>query len=124
MGASETRSPATAKRYARPRRVGQRGSRSSTETTPDKPVIQSVYSGRELLGFLLSRSKTGVEAFDRDGHARLLLGEKINIVEHATAVSTMVRIATRVDVRKIPRDITPSVVDYVEHLDEQEDAAE
>jgi hypothetical protein len=47
----------------------------------------------------------GVAVHLGDIHARLLLGERINIVEHATAVSTMVRIASRVGIHRVPRDV-------------------
>ena len=64
----------------------------------------------------------GVSVHLADLHTRLLLGEPINIMEHSTAVSTMVRIAQRVGVRRIARDVTPSVKDYVRHInDEQEE---
>jgi hypothetical protein len=49
----------------------------------------------------------GVSIHLSDLHTRMLLGEKINIVEHATAVSTMVRIATRVGVERVQREIEP-----------------
>jgi hypothetical protein len=64
----------------------------------------------------------GVSIHLGDLHARLLLGEKIDIVEHATAVSTMVRIATRVDVRRVPRDVMPSVKEYVASLHDGDEA--
>ena len=54
----------------------------------------------------------GVSIHLGDLHARLLLGEKIDICEHATAVSTMVRIAQRVGVRRTQRDVTPEPLDY------------
>jgi hypothetical protein len=60
----------------------------------------------------------GVSIHLGDLHARLLLGEKIDITEHATAVSTMVRIAQRVGVRRVPRDVTPSVKDYVASIND------
>lgn len=50
-------------------------------------------------------------------HARLLSGEKLDIVEHATAVSTMVRIAQRVGIRRVARDVTPSLNEYLEQID-------
>jgi hypothetical protein len=55
----------------------------------------------------------GVSIHLGDLHARLLLGEKIDICEHATAVSTMVRIAQRVGVRRIVRDVSPSLADAI-----------
>ena len=63
----------------------------------------------------------GVSIHLGDLHARLLLGERINIVEHATAVSTMVRIASRIGVRRIARDVTPTLADIMR--EEQREAA-
>ena len=67
----------------------------------------------------------GVAVHLGDLHTRLLLGEKIDICEHATAVSTMVRIAQRVGVKRIPRDVT-SVREYLDHVETEtvEEAAE
>ena len=55
----------------------------------------------------------GVAVHLSDLHAHMLLGEPINICEHATAVSTMVRIGQRIGIRKLPRDITPTLSDYL-----------
>ena len=64
---------------------------------------------------------TLVEAFAgcavhmHDLNARLLLGEEVDIVAHSQAISTMVRIASRVGTRRVAHDVTPSVADYLEH---------
>src|SRR5262245_59783996 len=42
------------------------GRRIGTEATSSSHVLQTVFDGRELIGFLLSRGKLGVEAFDSD----------------------------------------------------------
>ena len=56
-----------------------------------------------------------------DLNARLLMGEKVDIVAHSQAISTMVRVASRIGVhRLVTRDITPSVADYVEYISEKE----
>jgi hypothetical protein len=54
-----------------------------------------------------------------DLNARLLIGEKVDIVEHSQAISTMVRIAARIGVRRVANDVTPpSVDDYAAHINE------
>jgi hypothetical protein len=62
----------------------------------------------------------GVSIHLGDLHARMLLGETINIVEHATAVSTMVRIAQRVGIRRMPRDVTPDPLAYARENEDVE----
>ncbi len=42
-------------------------------------------------------------------NARLLLGEPIDIVEQSQAVSTMVRIASRIGIARIPKDVTETL---------------
>jgi hypothetical protein len=73
-------------------------------------------SGEDRLSAIekhLVEAFAGVSIHLGDLHARLLLGEKIDICEHATAVSTMVRIAQRVGVRRIVRDVSPSLADAI-----------
>jgi hypothetical protein len=62
----------------------------------------------------------GVAVHLSDLHARMLLGEPINVCEHATAVSTMVRIAQRVGIRRLPRDVTPDPLAYARENEEVE----
>jgi hypothetical protein len=47
-------------------------------------------------------------------NTRLLLGEKVEILEHSQAISSMVRIASRIGVNRIPRNVTPTVAEYLE----------
>ena len=57
--------------------------------------------------------------------ARLANGEQIDISEHATLSSTLVRLASRIGIDRIARNITPTVSDYIEHVNAQdEDVAE
>jgi hypothetical protein len=37
-----------------------------SEATQNQPALQSVYDGRERIGYLLLRGRQGVEAFDAD----------------------------------------------------------
>jgi hypothetical protein len=39
---------------------------SSTRPAPQQSPLMSVYSGRDCIGFILARGKSGFEAFDRD----------------------------------------------------------
>jgi hypothetical protein len=51
------------------------------------------------------------------GHinALLALGQQIDIVEHSQAISTMVRVASRIGIDRVPKDVSPPSVDsYVE----------
>ena len=40
-----------------------------------------------------------------DINARLLLGEEIDIMAHSTAISTMVRVASRIGIERVPKDV-------------------
>jgi hypothetical protein len=87
-------------------------------------AIAEDLGGEERLSAIqkyLVEAFAGVSIHLGDLHARLLLGEKIDITEHATAVSTMVRIAQRVGVHRLQRDVTPNPLDYARER-EHEDA--
>ena len=64
----------------------------------------------------------GAACHVNDLNAKLLLGLEVDIVAHAQAISTMVRVATRIGVERVARDVTPSVQDYVAHINAQEAA--
>jgi hypothetical protein len=49
-----------------------------------------------------------------DINARLLLGEEIDILKQAQAISTMVRVAQRIGVKRVPTNITPNLRTYEE----------
>src|SRR5262245_47673785 len=55
----------------------------------------------------------GAAVHVNDIHARLLLGEEIDIVAHSQAISTMVRIASRIGIGRVVRDVTPRLSDYL-----------
>jgi hypothetical protein len=44
--------------------------------------------------------------------SRLVSGETIDITEHATLSSTLVRLAQRIGINRIPHDITPDPLTY------------
>ncbi len=45
--------------------------------------------------------------------ARLARGEQIDIHEYSLVVSTMVRVAQRIGIDRVPREIVPSLADYL-----------
>ena len=59
-------------------------------------------------------------------NARILAGERIDILEHSTAISTLVRVASRLGLRRIPRNVQ-SLDDYLSQqaidVDDNEEAA-
>ncbi len=56
-------------------------------------------------------------------NCRLAIGEPIDLSEHAQAVSAMVRVATRVGLRRRQRDLTPDLQTYLrEKYGERKDA--
>ena len=46
-----------------------------------------------------------------DLNARLLLGGKIDVTEHSQVISTLVRIASRIGIHRLARDVSPPRVD-------------
>lgn len=48
-----------------------------------------------------------------DKNARLLLGEEVDIVEHCQAISTLVRVAQRIGLRRVARNVTPDLSGYL-----------
>ena len=49
-----------------------------------------------------------------DINARLLLGEKVDIIAHAQAIGVMVRIASRIGMGRVAREVVPSPLDYAD----------
>jgi hypothetical protein len=48
-----------------------------------------------------------------DINARLLKGEEPDILAHSQAISSLVRVASRLPVGRTPRDVTPDLKDYL-----------
>jgi hypothetical protein len=46
--------------------------------------------------------------------ARLVNEEEINIAEHSLLCSTLVRIAQRIGINRVPKNVTPHLHDYLE----------
>jgi hypothetical protein len=54
----------------------------------------------------------------------LLLGEDVDIVAHSHAISTMVRVAARIGIRRVARNVTPSLQDILSQADEEPEERE
>jgi hypothetical protein len=63
----------------------------------------------------------GAAVHMHDLNARLLLGESIDIVAHSQAISTMVRIASRIGIERVPKDVTPDPLEYARERDEADE---
>jgi hypothetical protein len=56
--------------------------------------------------------------------SRLANGEEVDIAEHALLTSTMVRVAQRIGINRLPKNITPDLRDYLEAKAVANEAAE
>ena len=54
--------------------------------------------------------------------SRLASGEEISIQEHALLCSTLVRIAQRIGINRVPKNVTPSLAQYLEAVDSEGEA--
>ena len=73
---------------------------------------------------LLVEAIAGTSLTLSDINARALRGEPIDLSAYTQAVSTLVRVASRLGTGRVPRDVTPSVADYVRSINAQGEAAE
>jgi hypothetical protein len=76
--------------------------------------VQSDLGGREQLSAIevaLVEAFAGAAVTLDNLNTRLLLGQEIDLSQHAQAVSAMVRVATRLGVRRRSRDVTPTLAD-------------
>ena len=51
--------------------------------------------------------------------SRLANGEQIDIQEHATLSSTLVRLAAKIGIDRVPRDVSPTLGDYLNALPDE-----
>jgi hypothetical protein len=65
----------------------------------------------------------GVALHVYDINSRMILGEKVDITIHSTAVSTMCRAASRIGLHRIPREIKVPTIDEIAKELDAEDAA-
>jgi hypothetical protein len=61
----------------------------------------------------LIRRFSGASVLAEQMEARLARGEEIDIQQHALLVSTMVRVAQRIGIDRVPRDVVPTLSDYL-----------
>ena len=86
--------------------------------------IELDLGGREHLSMI---ERTLVEAYAGayvslcDLNTRLALGQEIDLGQHSTAVSAMVRVASRLGIRRRARDITSDLSKYLEEQDLEQD---
>jgi hypothetical protein len=67
----------------------------------------------------------GVAIAVGDLNARLVLGQAIDVTEQAQAISTMVRVASRIGINRVARDVTPTLGDLIrEDQERQREAAQ
>jgi len=52
--------------------------------------------------------------------SRLVRGEPIDLQEHATLCSSLVRLGQRIGINRVARDVTPTVAQYLEHVVKQD----
>jgi hypothetical protein len=61
-------------------------------------------------------------------NTRLLAGEKVDVLEHSTAISTLVRVASRIGLQRVARDVTTLgdllSADYAEQQRQHSEAVE
>jgi hypothetical protein len=84
--------------------------------------IEADLGGRDQLSAIeltLIEGYAGAAVALQDMNARRALGQPIDLAEHSQVASTMVRIASRLGLRKRMRDVTPSLGDIL-----NEEAAE
>jgi hypothetical protein len=58
----------------------------------------------------------GVAVHVSDINARLLLGQDIDVVEHSQAISTLVRVASRIGTSRRAKNVTPSLKQYLQEV--------
>jgi hypothetical protein len=79
-------------------------------STIQTSLIEAFAGAACVLSSINTRAMTGEEAID--------------LVAYSTCVSTLVRVANKIGIRRLPRDITPpGVADYLQHK-EREKAAQ
>jgi hypothetical protein len=56
----------------------------------------------------------GAAVHVHDLNARLLKGEPVDVLTHSQAISSMVRIAARIGINRVARDVSPNLQEYLE----------
>ena len=76
----------------------------------DQGGVEACSEARQQLIRRFSASAVLAEQLE----AKLANGEQIDINEHAKLVSTMVRVAKRIGIDRIARDVTPTLSEYLQ----------
>lgn len=85
--------------------------------------IQSDLGGRDRLSTVelsLIDAYAGACIHVYDLNAKLLLGELVELGDHAAAISAMVRVASRIGIQRRMHDVTPDLAAYLEAKDDDE----
>jgi hypothetical protein len=80
--------------------------------------IHSDLGGRDQLSAIelaLVEAFVGASVTLDQLNAKLLLGESINLAEHAQASNAMVRIGSRLGLQRRTRDVLPTLAQYLQH---------
>jgi hypothetical protein len=91
-------------------------------------VCEDLGGERELSTVMkhLVEAFAGMAIQVNDCNARLLLGERVDIVEHSQACVTLVRIASRLGIKRVARDISiipPTADEYFAYRARQKEQA-
>jgi hypothetical protein len=81
--------------------------------------IENDLGGRDQLSTVetaLIEAFAGATIHVNELNALLLLGEAIDLADHAAAISAMVRVAARIGLRRRPRDVTPNLEEYLKQV--------
>jgi hypothetical protein len=73
---------------------------------------------------LLIEAIAGTSLTLTDINARALRGEQIDLAAYTAAVSTLVRVATRLGTKRVPRDVTCDPLTYARQYEHADEAAE
>ena len=87
--------------------------------TSDQGGVGRITETRAQLIRRFASLSVQAEAMD----AQLANGKPINISEYSQISSTLVRIAQRLGINRVARDITPSPLDFARRFDQQKESA-
>jgi hypothetical protein len=87
--------------------------------------IESDLGGKDRLSTVqaaLVEAFAGAAVHVANLNTRLLIGESVDLAEHSAAIGAMVRVASRIGVSRVPRDVTGDPLTYfVERAKENSD---
>ncbi len=76
-------------------------------------IISDLGGDPSTIQLVLAEAFAGTAVTVRDLNVRIKLGEQVDIAEQAQAVTTLVRVGSRLPNGRIPRNITPTLDQYV-----------